>query len=35
MNWFAESLRKVHLLYGSLQWTKQRDQAFNADHYIK
>jgi hypothetical protein len=33
MNWFAESFRKVHLLYVSPPWAKQRGGAFNTDHY--
>ncbi len=33
MNWFAASFRKVHILFVSPQWAKQRGQAFDADQY--
>src|SRR5712692_4891179 len=33
MNWFGQSFRKVHILYVSPQWTKERGRAFDAGQY--
>ncbi len=33
MNWFAQTFRKVHIIYASPLWAKNRGTAFNAEEY--
>ena len=31
MNWFAQTFRKVHIIYASPLWAKERGAAFDAE----
>src|SRR5262245_28792321 len=33
MNWFGQTFRKVHILYVSPVWAKERGEAFDAERY--
>ena len=33
MNWFAQTFRKVHIIYASPLWAKERGAAFDAEEY--
>ena len=35
MNWFGQTFRKVHVLYVSPQWAKERGEAFDAEVYAE